>query len=96
MSDRLIGPKTWNRNVKIFRARLDSAQTIWALFDEFHNKLCFSVYEAGNGYVIRFHKVEPMCVEWATHGQPTVMFLGLLKTVPVGLNWTKNVHVWCV
>ena len=23
-------------------------------------------------------------------------FLGLLKTVPVCLNWTKNVHVWCV
>ena len=30
MSGRLIGPKTWNRNVKIFRARLDSPQTVWA------------------------------------------------------------------
>ena len=29
---------------------------------------------------------ESMCVEWAAHGQPTVMFLELLKTVPVGLN----------
>ena len=54
------------------------------------NKLCFGVHEAGNGHGIRLHKVEPMCVEWATHGQPTVMFLGPLKTVPVGLNWTKK------
>ena len=60
------------------------------------NKLCFGVHEAGNGHGIWFHKVEPMCVEWAAHGQPTVLFLGLLKIVPVGLNWTKNVHVWCV
>ena len=59
-------------------------------------KLCFGVYETGNGHGILFYKVELMCVEWAAHGQPTVMFLGLLKTVPVGLNLTKNVHVWCV
>ena len=51
------------------------------------------MYEVGNGQGIRFHNVEPMCVEWAAHGQPTVLFLGLLKTIPVGLNWTKNVHV---
>ena len=56
-------------------------------------KAYFGVYEVGNGQGIRFHNVEPMCVEWAAHGQPTVMFLGLLKTIPVGLNWTKNVHV---
>ena len=56
-----------------------------ALFEKLHNKLCFGVYEVGNDHGIRFHKVEPMCVEWAAHGQPTVMFLGLLKTVPVGL-----------
>ena len=31
-------------------------------------KLCFGLYEAGNGHGIRFHKVEPMCVEWAAHG----------------------------
>ena len=67
-----------------------------ALGHDLYNKLCFGVHETGNGHGIRFHKVEPMCVEWAAHGQPTVMFLGLLKTVPVGLNWTKNVHVWCV
>ena len=27
---------------------------------------------------------------------PLFCFWGLLKTVPVGLNWTKNIHVWCV
>ena len=67
-----------------------------ALGHNLYNKLCFGVQEAGNDHGIQFHKVEPMCVEWAAHGQPTVLFLGLLKTVPVGLNWTKNVHVWCV
>ena len=30
VSDRLIGPKTWNRNVKILRARLDSPRAVWA------------------------------------------------------------------
>ena len=41
------------------------------------------MYEKGNGNEIRFHKVEPMLGEWDAHGQPTVMFLGLLKSVPV-------------
>ena len=61
-----------------------------ALGHNLYNKLCCGMYEAGNGHGIR------RSVEWAAHGQPTVLFLGLLKTVPVGLNWTKNVHVWCV
>ena len=42
----------------------------------------FGVHEAENGHGIRFHKVEPMCVEWAAHGQPIVLFLGLLKNSP--------------
>ena len=61
---------------------------------DLYNKLCFGVYGAGNGHGIRFHKVEPMCVEWAAQGQPTALFWRLLKTVPVGLNWTKKVHEW--
>ena len=65
-----------------------------ALGHNLYNKLCFGVHEAWNGHGIRFHKVEPMCVEWAAHGHPTVLFLGLLRKVPVGLNWTKNVHVF--
>ena len=52
------------------------------LGDDLCIKLCFGVYEAGNGHGIRFLKVEPMCVEWAAHGQPTVLFLGLLKNSP--------------
>ena len=67
-----------------------------ALDHNLYNKLCCGVYEAGNDHGIRFHNVEPRSVEWAAHGQPTVLFLGLLKTVPVGLNWTKNINVWCV
>ena len=34
----------------------------------------FFVYEAENGHGIRFHKVEPMFGEWATHEQPTALF----------------------
>ena len=48
------------------------------------------MHEVGNGHGIRFHKVELICGEWAAHGQPTVLFLELLKTVSVGLNWTKT------
>ena len=50
-----------------------------ALGHNLYNKLCFGVHEARNGHGIRLHKVESMCVEWAAHGQPTVLFLGLLK-----------------
>ena len=39
-----------------------------------YNKLGFDVYGVGNGYGIQFHKVEPICGEWAAHGQPTVLF----------------------
>ena len=38
------------------------------------NKLCFEVYEAGNGHGIGFPKVEPMFGEWAAHGKPTALF----------------------
>ena len=37
-----------------------------------------------------------MLDEWAAHGQPTCSVLGLLKTVPVCVKWTKNVHVLSV
>ena len=29
------------------------------------NKSCFDVYEAGNGYKIQVHKVEPILVDWS-------------------------------
>ena len=40
------------------------------------------MYEAENGHGIGFHKVDSMFGEWAFHGQHTVLFSGLLKTVP--------------
>ena len=91
VSGRLISPKTWNRNVKIFGARFgQSTDCLGTLCDNLYNKLYFGAYEAGNGHGIQFHKVEPMCVEWVAHRQPTVLFLGPLKTVSVGLNLTKK------
>ena len=96
VSGRLISPKTWDRNVKIFGARFgQSTDCLGSLWCNLCNKLCFGVYEAGNGYGIGFHKVKPMFGEWAAHRQPTILFLGLLKTVQICMNWTKNVHVLC-
>ena len=56
------------------------------------NKLCFGVYEAGNGHGIRFHKVDPMFGEWAAYD---CSVLGLLKTVPICMNWTKTINLLC-
>ena len=44
---------------------------------DLYNKLCFGVYEAGNGHGFRVRKVESMLDEWAAHGQPTFSVLGL-------------------
>ena len=75
MSGCLIGPKSWDRSVEIFGARFgQSTDCLGNLHDNLCNKLCFDVYEAGNGHSFRFHKVEPMFDEWAAHGQPTVRF----------------------
>ena len=46
-----------------------------------YNKSCFGESETRNGYGIRFHQEELTFGELAAHGQPTVLFLGLLKLV---------------
>ena len=75
VSDRLIGPKTWDRIVEIFRARFgQSTDCLGSLWCNSCNKLCFDAYKAGNGHGIQFQKVEPMFGEWAAHGQPTALF----------------------
>ena len=60
---RLIGPKTWDRSIRIFGSRLDNLGTVTDCYgflcDNLLNKLCFGVYKTGNGYRIRFQKVEP-------------------------------------
>ena len=72
MSGRLIGPKTWDINVETFGARFgQSTDCLGDLCDNLCIKLCFDVYETGNGHGFRFHKVEPMFDEWAAHGQLT-------------------------
>ena len=48
------------------------------------------MHEAGNGYGILFHKGEPICGEWATHGEPTV--LGLYE-LDQKCPWHKIVEV---
>ena len=52
------------------------------------DKLCFGVFEAGNGHGFWFHKVVPMLGEWAAHGQPTAR-LGIVKNNPDLLGWTE-------
>ena len=65
-----LGPNFGNF-LSLFRQSTDCLGSLWC---NLCNKLCFGVYEAENGHVIRFHKVDPMFGEWATHGQPTAMF----------------------
>ena len=75
MSGRLIGPKTWDQIVGIFEFVFGQCRDCYGwLCHNLYNKLCFGVYEAGNGHGIRFHKVEPMFGEWAAHGQPIALF----------------------
>ena len=51
VSGRLIGPKTWDRNVEIFGARFgQSTDCLGDLCDNLCNKLSFGVYEVGNGH----------------------------------------------
>ena len=72
------------------------------LCDNLCDKLCFVCFWAENGHGFRFHKVELMLGEWATHGQPTARLgtikrsLGLLRRIEIGpcvfqakycLNW---------
>ena len=79
--------------MKIVKARLDGPRTIWVSCLINFTINCVLVY-VRPGMAMEFGST--LCVEWAAHGQPTVLFLGLLKTILVGLNWTKNIHEWCV
>ena len=49
---RLIGPKTWDRSVRIFGSRLGNLGTVTDCYgffcDNLLNKLCFGVYKTGN------------------------------------------------
>ena len=52
--------------------------TVHGLFGLLVYNLCYKLYcgvhKVGNGYGIRFHKVEPICGEWDAHEQPIVLF----------------------
>ena len=78
MRGRLIGPKTWDRSVRIFGIQLGNLGTVTDCYgflcDNLLNKLCIGVYKTRNGYGIRFQKVKPRLDKWAAHGQPTVGF----------------------
>ena len=53
-------------------------------------KLYYGVHKARNGYGIRFHIVEPICVEWAVHGQPTALLFRIVINSPGWLELDKN------
>ena len=59
-----------------------------SLCDNLCNKLWFGCFWAENYHGFRFHKVEPMLGEWATHRQPTAR-LGIVKNSPGLLGWTE-------
>ena len=61
LNDRLIGPKTWDRSVRIFGSRLGNLGTVTDFYgfmcDELCYNSCIDVYEAENGHEIRVQKV---------------------------------------
>ena len=61
-------PKLGTELLECFESILDNVDCFGWLCDNLCNKLCFGVYEAGNGHGFRFHKVEPMFDEWVAHG----------------------------
>ena len=84
--------------METFGARFgQSMDCLSNLCDNLCIKLCFGVYEAGNGLGFWFHKVEPMLGEWATHGQPTARLVwGTLDI------WCRDINlmsrpdgIWC-
>ena len=61
--------------MEIFGARFgQSTDCLGNLCVNLFYKLCFGVYEAGNGHGFWFHKVELMLGEWAAHGLPIARF----------------------
>ena len=66
LNGRLIGPKTWDRSVRIFGSHLGNLGTITDCYgfmcDELCYNLCIDVYVARNGREIRVHKVNQWIV----------------------------------
>ena len=90
MSGSLIGPKTWDQIVGIYRTHFGQFRGYFGwLCDNLCNKLWFECFWAGNGNGFRFHKVEPMLGEWATQGQP-IARLGTVKKRLSLLGWAGN------
>ena len=56
VSDRLIGPKSWDRIVgNFFRGFVQSMDCLVILCDELCFKSCIGLYGAGNGRETRVH-----------------------------------------
>ena len=76
--------------LEYFEPVLDSVGTVWVVCVIIYAiNYDFECFWAGNGHGFRFHKVEPMLGEWATHGQPTA-HVGTVKNSPGLLGWIEN------
>ena len=81
--------------MEIFEAVLDSPRTVWAA--------CGVIYEINYVLVCMRPEIamELGSTKWnrcLVSGLPTdspLFCFGTVKTVPVCMNWTKNVHVLC-
>ena len=90
MSGCLIDPKTWDRLVGIYGTCFGQFRGCFQwLCDNLAMNYGLGVFWAGNGHGFRFHKVEPMLGEWATHGQPTA-HLRIVKNSPGLLGLAGN------
>ena len=75
---RLIGPKTWDRSVRIFGSRFGQSRhcygLLWVFCDNLFNKLCFGFMRPVIGKKFGSKKVKPRLDKWAARGQPTTGF----------------------
>ena len=98
VNGRLVGPKTWGRIVEKFGTRLGQSTDclgglccVCVFFLMLDNmQIVLGCMRPETAMDSRFHKVEPMPCERATHGQPTARL-----TVPVCLIRPKMSMCFC-
>ena len=95
LNGHLIGPKTWDRIVGIFGDGLDSPRTVWLswvmIYSLIHGLVCM---RSGMAMEFGSAKKNRCWMSGLPTDSPLALFWGLLKTVPVCVKWTINVHVF--
>ena len=86
----MIGPENSELKCRKFGTCFgQSTDCLGGFCDNLCNKLWFGCYWGENGHGFRFHKLEPMLGERASHRQP-ITHLGTVKNNPGFLDGTEN------